>query len=142
MWYIISYNQIHGYSSGAFEDLSMLFYAGPSEDQMSQNWAPLVTEACSFDSHEAAKEFAEKTWGKWSSTAFMFAYMEETHPVFGDEYARKQIDIRDEFRRRLVMKSVTPEELRDMSKNVFDTGMRYSEKWIVDIMAKEQDNVS
>jgi hypothetical protein len=138
----MSYNQIRGFANGAFEDLSMLFYAGPSEDGMTQSWVPLASEAQTFESMDDAKKHADEIWGSYTAASFMYAYIEIKPHEYMDDYSRKQIGTRDAFRRRLAMRLVTPDELRAMSEHVIDSGMRYTEKWIVDIMSEEQNSGS
>jgi hypothetical protein len=138
MFYIMSYNQIQGFFSGAFSDIDMLFYAGPDRDSrgtQGRKWVGLISEAQAFDSAEEAKELIHTVWGKgFSSSTFAIVEMNPEEAGANDGPARKVHDKHNDLGRRLATKHITKTELRAMADHPYDHGMTYRERWIIDIM--------
>jgi hypothetical protein len=133
MFYIMSYNQINGFFSGAFSDIDMLFYSGPEHDE--RTWTGLISEATGFETSEEAWKLVADVWGSnFSRDTFCVVESRADHTE-RDEHARKVHNTYNELGRRLATKHISPKTLVEMAEHPHDHGMTFRERWVVDIMS-------
>ena len=138
MYYIMSYNTINGFCSGAFQDIDHLFYGS---DQSSEfvGWVPLLTEAQAFATAADAEAVINSTWGSGLlSVGILFVREDAGLATLNDESARSKLNARAEVSRRLVSGTVTKKDLVEMKNDMWRTNaLTYREKWIIDILTKD-----
>lgn len=134
MWYIMSYNSIQGFNSGAFSDLRSLFLGEDQSGSDCISWVPLASEAKAFPTQEEAMKYAKNIWGRPATTGLSYIFME--HEPMGEDVTRRLIDERTNVSKALAAGSLTKEELVAMTENMINNKLTYREKWIIDLLTK------
>lgn len=137
MWYIMSYNAINGFVSGAFSDIEHLFFSNYNRHGHCE-WTSLVTEARGFETQEEAEEFIVQIWGRSMLGTLMIAKRDFHFLDQGmDEHARKNRNKFDNMSLRLVAGDVEAAELACLVDKIpSDVGLTYREKWIIKAMKR------
>lgn len=142
MFHIMSYNQISGHMSGAFDDIDQLFLKSGAFSYGDVYWTPYVSEAKGFNTNEHAWAFVESIWGENFSKDCFLVVESRSDQSDRDEQAKKWAEKRRAFRRGLAQSvgfggRVAADTLMRLAENAWDNGMRGPEQWIVEIMTKK-----
>lgn len=137
MFYIMSYNQINGFFTGAFQDLDGLFYVGRHQED-GRVWTGLISEATPFKTRKEALALMNNVWGR-SFAKDTFGIVEWNGDIGErDKYARKQHDNHQAVSRLLATKHISKQQLMNLAEHPSDNGITWRERWIIEILTKEE----
>lgn len=135
MWYVMSYNSITGYVSGAFQDLNTLFFSGSSGGEC--HWTVHIDEAKSYEHLRDAKQEVHLIWGERFANQTMAYVQFNDVDVDREDHARKQRIDRENTGRALAGRMITKETLIDLAQDTLSNRLTWRERWIIEIMMKE-----